>query len=275
MNFLLSRPKEDGGSAVFKFAPEKQSQNEDGGFSTISKGSGEDFNNQIKRIQEDSRMSPRSKKREANKLYCKNTRRKNKEYTKQLEARIDELEDKVANLTSMVEKYKFKLHMMSIGEDKDLRDFKVMEEIGRIELVGSLYNGTHSSHLKDKISELSKKSGSAGTDRQKLIKTAFKLIIENLVPDRMRILFNIVKEESSSTYEDYKRLYSMNRKKFEMEMQDPKYNEIDRFHYYTRVDPKLYNKMKILNEKNRYYHQKFQLLVHETVRLRNKILKVI
>lgn len=37
-------------------------------------------------------MSPNSKKREINKLYCKNNRRKNKEYTKLLEDKIEQLE---------------------------------------------------------------------------------------------------------------------------------------------------------------------------------------
>ena len=55
-----------------------------------------------------------------------------------------------------------------------------------------------------KLNNLSRAAGSAGEDRQKIIKAAFKTIIDNIVPRRLKVLFNIVKEESNATFDDYK-----------------------------------------------------------------------
>ena len=157
-------------------------------------------------------MSANAKKSAINKLYCKNTRRKNKEYTKELEAKVDALENKVLYLTSQIDKYKYKMNVMAIGDEKDLSEFKNLEDFGKTDLLNSLKNGAGLDDLKNKIHKLSKTAGSAGKDRQKLIKTAFKVIIENMLPERMRILFNIVKEESTISFEDYRKLFSMNQK---------------------------------------------------------------
>lgn len=43
-------------------------------------------------------MSPSSKRREMNKIYCKNHRRKGKQYVKTLEDKIESLEKQVAEL---------------------------------------------------------------------------------------------------------------------------------------------------------------------------------
>jgi len=91
--------------------------------------------------------------------------------------------------------------------------------------------GSHKENLDIKLKELSKQGGSASVDRQKIIKTAFKVIIQNIIPDQVRVLFNIAKVESQATYEDYDYLYKQNNKNFELAIKDPKYNEIDKFHY--------------------------------------------
>ena len=36
--------------------------------------------------------------------------------------------------------------------------------------------------------------GTAGDSRQRLLKSAIRIIMENIVPERARVLFNIVKE---------------------------------------------------------------------------------
>jgi hypothetical protein len=66
----------------------------------------------------------------------------------------------------------------------------------------------------------------------------------------------------------------MNQKNFDVAIKNQKYNEIDKFHYYTRVHPSLFYKMKELNDKNRLYHRKFKQAIHDLVRIRNKIFKL-
>ena len=109
--------------------------------------------------------------------------------------------------------------------------------------------GERNETIEEKLKKIAKQGGSASKDRQKLIKTAFKVILDNIVPEQMRVLFNIVKNESPATYEDYKHLYKQNHKNFELAMKEPRYNEIDRFHYYTGVHPSIFYNMKILNQK--------------------------
>jgi SepF-like predicted cell division protein (DUF552 family) len=163
---------------------------------------GDEFNSRLKNIQR-MNLSPKSKKREINKLYCKNNRRKNKEYTKELEEKVELLQKQVIRLTDQLDKYKYKLSINAIGQEKDLIDFKNFQEQGRILLLNEAKIGKSDQEIKQKISQLGKTVGTSGSDRQKIIKAAVKVIIENIIPERMRILFNIVKEESPATYEDY------------------------------------------------------------------------
>ena len=169
------------------------------------------FNMKVKHIQNQD-LSPTEKKREINKLYCKNNRRKNKEYTKELEQKVEKLEKQVERLTDQLDKYKYKLNIMAIGGEKDYGDFKNYQELGRQELVQRVKTGTNTKFIQNQIRQLGNRAGSAGEDRQKIIKAAFKVIIENIIPERMRILFNIVKHESQATYEDYSQLFKMNQK---------------------------------------------------------------
>jgi len=64
-----------------------------------------DFNSRLKHIQNND-LSPKSKKKEINKLYWSNNRRKNKVYTKELEDKIEKLEKQVESLTGQLDKYR-------------------------------------------------------------------------------------------------------------------------------------------------------------------------
>lgn len=135
-------------------------------------------------------------------------------------------------------------------------------------------SGQHKPVLDSKLKELSKQGGSASNDRQKLIKTAFKVVLDNIVPDRMRVLFNIAREESSSTYEEYEHLFKQSGKTFDMTIKEPCYNGIDRFHYFWGVHPNIFYKMKNLNDKNRKYRLLFKEIIHDLIRIRNRILRL-
>ena len=96
----------------------------------------DNFQTELMRIQA-LPLSPRSKKREINKLYCKNNRRKNKEYTKELESKIEFLEEKVEKLTQQLGEYRYKLNIMAIGGEKDYGDFKLLQTMQREDLVSA------------------------------------------------------------------------------------------------------------------------------------------
>lgn len=115
-------------------------------------------------------------------------------------------------MSGQIEFYRGKLSMIAIGEDKDLDEFIAIQNKGHEDLVQSLNTEGISFDLKNKLSELSNIVGVAGTDRQKLIKAAIKSIIENLVPNRMKMLFNFSKQDSHLTFEEFDKLYKMNQK---------------------------------------------------------------
>lgn len=46
--------------------------------------------------------------------------------------------------------------------------------------------------------------------------------------------------KTHATYPQIKKLFAMNKKDFEIESKKPIYNDLDRFHYHTKLDPKLH-----------------------------------
>ena len=106
-------------------------------------------------------------------------------------------------LSNQIEKFRWKINLVAIGEDKDLEEFTTVQNKGHEDLVESLNYGDVSDNLKQKINHLSSQAGVAGSDRQKLIKAAIKIIIENIIPNRVRILFNYSKEESKINFSEY------------------------------------------------------------------------
>ena len=91
--------------------------------------------------------------------------------------------------------------MVAIGEVKDLEEFTIAQREGHENLIQSLNFGEYSHSLQQKINELSSQAGVAGTDRQKLIKAATKIIIENIIPNRVKLLFNYSKEECNTVFD--------------------------------------------------------------------------
>ena len=62
-------------------------------------------------------------KKEMNKIYSRRNRRKKKEYIKELEQTVQELEAKVEKLTDQLYRYKLKVNSMVIGDENDFKDF--------------------------------------------------------------------------------------------------------------------------------------------------------
>ena len=58
-----------------------------------------------------------------NLIYSRRNRRKKKEYVKELEQTIQDLQAKVEQLTDKLNQYILKVHSMVIGEEDDFKDF--------------------------------------------------------------------------------------------------------------------------------------------------------
>lgn len=94
--------------------------------------------------------------------------------------------------------------------------------------VKSLEEGKDKEELVKNIKEFSKFAGLGSNDRKKLIKAAMKVIIENLVPHRLRILMNLLDVSTYPSLDDIKKLFKADEKRFQVEIKDPKFEEIDR-----------------------------------------------
>ena len=87
---------------------------------------------------------------------------------------------------------------------------------------------------------LANNSGCISENRQKLIKSAVKVIIENIVPSRVRVLLSMSEEELAASEIDIQRLFKMSQQDFELESKKPLYTDYDRLHYKMRLDPKVH-----------------------------------
>lgn len=128
--------------------------------------------------------------------------------------------------------------MLAIGGGKDLTDFKELEEHQRETLLRELKKGDSNEKVIGKFSDIDNLVGSAGSDRQNLIKAATRVIVENIVPPRQRIIFAMHRQGTNLSYEEYKEWFSLDRKAYEVELNDPKYTELDKLRYETRFNPR-------------------------------------
>ena len=109
--------------------------------------------------------------------------------------------------------------------------------------------------------------------RQRIIKKAIKTIIKNLVADRCRLLFKVVSDGTNADISDYKHLFKLSKKDFEHEMKNPKYGEVDRMHYMMATDPAKMGHVREVEKDLKEFKNKFQDLVHDIIRMKNRILK--
>lgn len=186
--------------------------------------------------------SPNFNRRQKNKEYCKNNRRKNKLYVKSLEEKIEMLEKKIDYLSSEIDKYRYRINMMAIGGSKDLIEFKELEEHQTEMFLKELKRGNLNEKLMGKFQNIDNLVGSAGSDRQNLIKAAIRVIIDNILPPRQRITFTMYRKGTNLSYEEYKKLYDLDYKDYQIEIKNSKYTELDMLRYETRFNPKCYQK---------------------------------
>mmetsp|Transcript_29512 Transcript_29512/g.26093 ORF Transcript_29512/g.26093 Transcript_29512/m.26093 type:complete len:278 (-) Transcript_29512:22-855(-) len=184
------------------------------------------------------------------------------------------MEDEIVRLNNIIDKYRFKIGVHVIGEEKDFEEFNEFQIQQRERTLNSLKEGRTNEVLNERIKEFSKFTGLASNDRKRLIKAATRVIIENLVPHRLRFIFNISENTKNATFEDIKKLYSCDLKRFKIDSKDPKYDDYDRLHYFTKMDPKIHAVCKERCERFRNFKMKFKNLVHDLIKIRNRIFNV-
>jgi len=75
---------------------------------------------------------------------------------------VEDLQKQVIYLNSEISKYRFKLIMTAIGENKTLEEIKQMYDFGTNDLLSSLRNGSNNQDLYEKIKQMGHEIGTAG-----------------------------------------------------------------------------------------------------------------
>ena len=122
--------------------------------------------------------------------------------------------------------------------------------------------------------ELASQVGTAGDARQRLLKSAVRIIVENIVPDRMRVLFKICEEGSKWSQEEYENLFNIKPNHAESLLKTDRYNEYDRLHYTWGVRPSILKAVGILNKKSAVLFVEIKKAVNSLIRARNRILQL-
>ena len=60
-----------------------------------------------------------------------------------------------------------------------------------------------------------------------MIKVAIRVIIENLVPARLRVIFGLFRDRKRPSLEDIKKLFKLNPQRFYVEVKDPKFGQAE------------------------------------------------
>ena len=169
--------------------------------------------------------------------YSKNSRRKHKEYVTELERKVEMLEKKVIELTSLIEKYKQKEIMIASGFEDHHSSYAETDKH-----FGEYYRGDLKSEGKeeviDKYINFFNLHGPFGKYRILAIKNSFRNIIEALVPNIMISHMQFARIEDSWNNEDYNNLWKLTRKQAIVELKESKYSNIDRRMYDKAISPR-------------------------------------
>ena len=156
-------------------------------------------------------------------------------------------------------------------------DPKIREELKEVDM----YQRTGLiNDLKNKLIDISNKFkyfsdivGPAASQRQNLIKAAFKTIFDSVLPDPMKYMMLWVEKGTNATSKEYDRLLKMPKFSAFAEIKNPKYGLIDHAFYEAGVDMNWRNKLLSLAPKILEVRESMKSIIKSLVVLRNKLLK--
>jgi len=134
-------------------------------------------------------LSPETFRKARNKRLAKESRQRKGTYIKTLEQKVFELEDKIINLTEKLEDFKKKVSLLEINDRRGYETLSSAQEYWHDQMSAALKDKSSSkSHLKDIVEYFNSTLGVAGCDRKKVLMNATKVVIENLVPQSIKVL---------------------------------------------------------------------------------------
>ena len=86
-----------------------------------------------------------------------------------------------------------------------MNELKNMENQTKLAVIKDLHDGDDSDEISRTLNNMMSKVGTAGDNRKRLINKAVRVIINNIVSERTRILFRIIEKGTNAELEDYKK----------------------------------------------------------------------
>jgi TolA-binding protein len=118
------------------------------------------------------------------------SRRRKKDYTKQLEEKVESLEAQIQQLNRKIDNLKIKLNLKLIGEEREFKEAEDTNVMFREDMLKTVEKQEDDQQKNQEFFKLLKHyhtlQGPVGADRIKVIKKATRFIIENLIPDGLR-----------------------------------------------------------------------------------------
>ncbi|CAI2375090.1 unnamed protein product [Moneuplotes crassus] len=154
------------------------------------------------------RPPPSASRREKNKFYAMQNRRRKKEYIKELESKVETLQQKVADLNDKLDMYKNKMFSIACGGEAHFTDFESLRETWRYKIEDLVNSKEQKDHFKT-FEEIKDSFGPMGTARRLMLKKCFRTVIENLVPDHIKLVMFLAPKLSSISDEEYDKLFAL------------------------------------------------------------------
>ncbi|CAI2387074.1 unnamed protein product [Moneuplotes crassus] len=130
-------------------------------------------------------MSAEDLQKERNKRNAKKSRKKKKDYVEHLEKEIAKLSEELKGAKKIIATYKAREHLYQTGSQSGYSKLIMTQE--QIKIKTEEFLKGRDSFPKDYLKYISTKFGADGTERRKVIKHAFKVIFDNLVPDAHKL----------------------------------------------------------------------------------------
>ena len=176
-------------------------------------------------------------KKKNNKKFAKESRDRKKRYVKELEKKIEMLEDKIQSMGFELTQYKNLLKISDISEVKNTKLTTVCKDFSDIKTyvkeqakTESIDKGFSDDHWR-KVIQLSEVDiGPNGQLRRKLLKSSFKVIIKHIVPEQLAFPMYLAEFDRKATKRDLGFMKKFNRLELEHYLDEKDYQGFDRLY---------------------------------------------
>jgi len=208
--------------------------------------------------------------RKNNKFYAMQNRRRKKEYVKELEEKVQNLENTIVDLNNEIAVYKHKMFSIAWGGEAHFTDFESLREAWRYRIEEMTQNKEKENGFKQ-FEEVKDAFGPMGSARRLMIKKWFRTIIENLVPNHIKLVMSIAPNLSTIEDEEYDKLFSLPKPAAYHKLKTEEYTEADKTIYEIGIRGNLRKAFRIRSSLLKDVKSQMKYLVNHLIMIQNRI----